>query len=91
MIFRGLIHKQHYLLLIILLSLLLFIFIGMGKRTFDMLYKKSDNEHVETEGFHIVHFASIVILLILVVTGFYMPDDMYTLIMNIAKDFGVRP
>jgi hydrogenase-4 component F len=91
MIFRGLIHEQHYLLLIFLLGLLLFIFIGMGKRTFDMLYKESSGEKVETEGFHIVHFSSVIILLTLIVTGFYMPDDIYALIMTIANDFGARP
>ncbi len=91
MIFQGLIHDGHYFLLAALLGLLLFIFIGMGKRTFAMSYRETTGKTPDTEGFHIIHIASVFILILLVVSGFYIPGDIGNLIMSIANDFGVQP
>lgn len=90
MIFRGLISEGHYVLLAVIMILLFFIFIGMGKRTFDMLYKDPGERQTEPEGFHIVHAASVAIIIILIGTGFYMPEAVQDLIRSIANDFGVR-
>jgi len=72
--------------------LLLFIFINMGKTIFQMLYSKNENEEIllEKEKFEIIHFATIVILILLIAIAVISPEILRDNILNISKDFGIK-
>jgi len=79
-------------ILAITMFLLLFIFINMGKTLFQMLYKKDENENtaVEKERFEIIHFAAIVLLILLIAIAVVSPNILRENIVNISKDFGIK-
>jgi len=78
--------------LYITMFLLLFIFINMGKTIFQMLYSKNENEEIllEKEKFEIIHFATIVILILLIAIAVISPEILRDNILNISKDFGIK-
>ena len=57
-----------------------------------MLYKKDENENiaVEKERFEIIHFAAIVLLILLVAIAVFSPNILHENIVNISKDFGIK-
>jgi hypothetical protein len=44
---------------------------------------------VITEKFEITHFASLALLILLIALGLCMPSQLYTLVVQISKDFGI--
>lgn len=91
-IFEGILFSENPWLLAVVLFLLLFIFINMGKKIFQMLYRKDDNLVVnkEKEKFDISHLVSILLLIILIAIAVFSPDVLSKNILAIAKDFGVK-
>lgn len=91
-IFEGIFISDKPYILFIVLSFMLFIFINMGKIIFSMLYKvESENKiSVDTENFNLIHFAIILLLILLVAIAITSPDIIYHNILNVAKDFNIR-
>ncbi len=89
MIFQGLMSKP--ILLAAVLFFLFFIFVGMSKTVFHMLYTAPPQNHkpIAAEKFEIMHFASLALLLLLIVLGLFMPSQLYTTVVEISKDFGI--
>jgi hydrogenase-4 component F len=89
MIFQGLLSKPF--LLAVVLFLLFFIFVGMSKTVFRMLYTAPPAEQaiVIEDKFEITHFTSLILLVLLIVLGISMPSQLYTLVVQISKDFGI--
>ncbi|MDD8019298.1 MAG: proton-conducting transporter membrane subunit [Bacteroidota bacterium] len=89
MIFQGLMAKP--ILLAAVLFFLFFIFVGMSKTIFQMLYTAPPKEHkpIAVEKFEVIHFASLALLLLLIVLGLFMPSQLYTTVVQISKDFGI--
>jgi len=89
MIFQGLMSKP--ILLAAVLFLLFFIFVGMSKTVFHMLYTAPPPDHkpLPKEKFEIMHFASLALLLLLIILGLFMPAQLYTTVVQISKDFGI--
>jgi hypothetical protein len=71
---------------------MLFIFINMGRALFQMLYRKAEHEVIlkEPERFDITHFASIVLLLAVIVIAVVSPEILREHILSISKDFGIK-
>lgn len=92
MIFEGMLFSDKPWLLAVTMFLLLFIFINMGKTLFQMLYRKNDNEiiSIEKERFEIIHFATIVLLILLIAIAVISPNILHENIINISKDFGIK-
>ena len=90
-IFEGILFSENPWLLAVVMFLLLFIFINMGKKIFQMLYRKDDNLEVnrEPEKFDISHLVSIFLLILLIVIAVFTPDALSKNVFAIAKDFGV--
>jgi hydrogenase-4 component F len=91
-IFEGILFSDKPFVLALVMIFLLFIFINMAKIIFTMLYKKNENEIATTqsERFDIIHLASILLLIILVVIAVSSPEIIYQNILNVGKDFGIR-
>ncbi len=89
MLFQGLMSKPF--LLAAVLFLLFFIFVGMSKTVFHMMYTAPPPNHkpLPQEKFEIMHFASLALLLLLIVLGLFMPSQLYTTVVQISKDFGI--
>jgi hydrogenase-4 component F len=89
LIFQGLMTKP--LLLAAVLFFLFFIFVGMSKTVFQMLYTAPPKNHkpLAVEKFDIVHAASFTLLLLLIVLGLFMPAQLYDTVIQISKDFGI--
>lgn len=92
MIFEGMLFSDKPWLLAVTMFLLLFIFINMGKTLFQMLYRKNDNEiiSIEKERFEIIHFATVVLLILLIAIAVISPNILHENIINISKDFGIK-
>jgi hydrogenase-4 component F len=90
MVFQGLLTKPF--LLAAVLFFLFFIFVGMSKTIFHMLYtaRPTGDAAVIDEKFEITHFASLALLLLLIVLGLWMPAQLYDTVVQISKDFGIR-
>ncbi|PJA99423.1 MAG: hypothetical protein CO128_03670 [Ignavibacteriales bacterium CG_4_9_14_3_um_filter_30_11] len=90
MIFQGILFSDRPWLLAITMFMLLFIFINMGKTIFNMLYGGKENEAItnENESFEVIHFATIVLLILLITIAVISPDILHENILNISKDFG---
>jgi len=73
------------------LFFLFFIFVGMSKTVFHMLYTAPPDGDtlVITEKFEITHFVSLTLLILLVVLGLCIPSQLYSLVVQISKDFGI--
>lgn len=91
-IFEGILFSDKPFVLALVMIFLLFIFINMAKIIFTMLYKKDENEIAanQSERFDIIHLASILLLIILVVIAVSSPEIIYQNILNVGKDFGIR-
>lgn len=91
-IFEGILFSNNSFILVFVMLFLLFIFINMGKIIFTMLYKKDENKNAltQSEGFNIIHLASILLLIILVVIAVSSPEIIYKNILNVGKDFGIK-
>jgi len=91
-IFEGILFSDKPFVLALVMIFLLFIFINMGKIIFTMLYEKDEDEIATTqsERFDIIHLASILLLIILVVIAVSSPEIIYQNILNVGKDFGIR-
>ena len=91
MIFQGLMSRPF--LLAAVLFFLFFIFVGMSKTVFRMLYAApppdADPAEVAPEKFDIMHFASLVLLAALIGLGAGMPGQLFATVVQIAHDFGV--
>ena len=57
-----------------------------------MLYRKDENENivVEKESFEIIHFAAIILLILLIAIAVVSPNILHENIVNISKDFGIK-
>ncbi|HMU44549.1 MAG TPA: proton-conducting transporter membrane subunit [Ignavibacteriaceae bacterium] len=90
-IFEGILFSDKPFVLLLVMVFMLFIFINMGKIVFTMLYKKGNEEVAQTnpEKFDIIHFAAILLLILLVTIAITSPEIIYHNILNVAKDFGV--
>jgi hydrogenase-4 component F len=91
-IFEGILFSDKPFVLALVMIFMLFIFINMGKIIFTMLYKKGDEEtpQTEPEKFDVIHFAAILLLILLATIAVTSPEIIYKNILNIAKDFGIR-
>jgi hydrogenase-4 component F len=89
MIFQGLLTKP--LLLTAVLFFLFFIFVGMSKTVFHMLYTAPSVEQttIISEKFEITHFASLTLLVLLIALGLCMPAQLCDIVAQISKDFGI--
>ena len=90
-IFEGVLFSDRPYLLIIAMVFLIFIFINMGRTVFGMLYRKGPVIHEEKDRFNIFHFASISILVIMVLIAVFNPSALAENINDIANDFGMLP
>ncbi len=91
MIFRGMLFSDKPWILAITMFLLLFIFINMGRTLFQMLYGEKEEKNIqEKESFEIIHFAAIVLLILLIAIGIISPGILQENILSISKDFGIR-
>lgn len=92
MIFRGLAEANRFVLLTVILFVLLFIFIGMSRQTFAMLYGKTEkdlkgeNGSEAKEKFNISHFSALILLLLLALAGLVMPGALSSVINQIAGE-----
>jgi hydrogenase-4 component F len=91
-IFEGILFSDKPFVLVLVMFFMLFIFINMGKIIFTMLYKKGDEDdsQIRPEKFDIIHFAAILLLILLVIIAVTSPEIIYENILNVAKDFGVK-
>ncbi len=91
-IFEGILFSDKPYLLAVVMFFLLFIFVNMGKIIFTMLYKKGDDDKLQSgvEKFELTHFVAIVLLILLVAIAVAAPDKVNLNIIDIAKDFGVK-
>ena len=91
-IFEGILFSQSPAVLFVLMFFLLFIFINMSKIVFRMLYSQNAEavEYSKKEKFGIIHFASIMLLIILIVIAIASPDILQKNIIDISKDFGMN-
>lgn len=89
MIFQAMVASNQYLLLSCVMLFLLFIFIGMSRNVFKMLYKTSDKVKPEETGerLDISHISAAVLLCMLVLTGLFIPQELYRTITEIARSF----
>ena len=89
MIFQGLLSKPF--LLATVLFFLFFIFLGMSKTIFFMLYTAAppSQKKIEPEKFEMMHFASLVLLVVLIALGVFMPSQLYDTVIQISTDFGI--
>jgi hydrogenase-4 component F len=91
MIFQGLMSRPW--LLAVVLFFLFFIFVGMSRTVFGMLYgaapKDAPPPSAVAEKFDIMHFGSIVLLVVLIALGVGMPTQLYATVVQISKDFGI--
>jgi hydrogenase-4 component F len=90
MIFQGLMSKP--IILGVVLFFLFFIFVGMSRTVFQMLYTAAPagaRLPAVSKKFNISHFASLVLLIILIVLGLLMPSQLYETVLRIPKDFGI--
>lgn len=92
MIFEGMLFSDKPWILAVTMFFLLFIFINMGKTLFHMLYRKDESENFpkEKERFEIIHFATIVLLILLIAIAVVSPNILHENIVNISKDFGIK-
>ncbi len=92
MIFEGMLFSGKPWVLVVTMFFMLFIFINMGRALLQMLYRKSEHEVTlkEAERFDITHFASIVLLIAVIVIAVVSPDILREHILNISKDFGIK-
>jgi hydrogenase-4 component F len=92
MIFEGMLFSDKPWLLALIMFLLLFIFINMGKAIFQMLYKKNDTEIPikEKENFDIFHLTTIILLIMLIAIAIISPNVLYDNIYSISNDFGIK-
>lgn len=90
-IFEGILFSDRPYLLIIAMVFLIFIFINMGRTVFCMLYRKGPQRLEEKDSFNIFHFASISILIIMVLLAVFNPSALAAGINDIANDFGMMP
>jgi hydrogenase-4 component F len=90
MIFRGLIEAERYVLLAVILFILLFVFIGMSRQTFSILYGKTDTSSGQKpatdEKFNISHLSAMALLLLLALSGLFMPGSFIGVINQIAGE-----
>lgn len=90
MIFRGLVEAERFILLVVVLFILLFIFIGMSRQTFSILYGKSGSEGEKSpnmdEKFNISHFSALALLLLLALAGLFLPGTLTGVINQIAGE-----
>jgi hydrogenase-4 component F len=93
MIFEAALFDPWMWIFPLLLFFLLFIFIFMGKALFAMLY--DDEDHAapggEKEGFGIMQFAPLAILIMLLALSVSAPALLHDNIQRIAQSFGVSP
>jgi hydrogenase-4 component F len=93
-IFEGMLFSDKPWVLAVTMFLLLFIFINMGRAIFSMLYGKAEDLNLnvpdEKERFGVIHFASIALLIVLILVAVLSPDILRENIMNISKEFGVQ-
>jgi hydrogenase-4 component F len=91
MIFQGLMSKPF--LLAAVLFFLFFIFVGMSKTVFRMLYSARPADaalpEMKREKFDIMHFGSLILLVVLIALGVGMPSQLYATVVQISKDFGI--
>jgi len=68
-----------------------FIFVGMSKTVFHMLYTAPSVEQttIISEKFEITHFASLTLLVLLIALGLCMPAQLCDIVGQISKDFGI--
>ena len=92
MIFEGMLFSGKPWILAVTMFFMLFIFINMGRALFQMLYRKNEHEvePSEAERFDITHFASIVLLILVIVIAVISPDILRQHILSISKDFGIK-
>jgi hydrogenase-4 component F len=92
MIFEGMLFSGKPWVLAVTMFFMLFIFINMARALFRMLYR--ENEHAvaprEAERFDITHFASIVLLILVILIALMSPDILRDHILSISKDFGIK-
>ena len=90
-IFEGVLFSDKPYLLAIIMFFMLFIFINMGKIIFAMLFKKNEDEQLQTgtEQFELAHYIAIILLFMLAAIAIAAPDILQRNIINIAKDFGM--
>ncbi len=92
MIFEGILFSDQPWILAITMFLLLFIFINMGKTICFMLYRKGEltTGEPEKESFSIIHFAAIILLILMIAIAVFSPQVLQENILTISRDFGVK-
>lgn len=86
MIFQGLFEKGHISLLILLLVMLLFVFIGLSRLVFRMLFNPAEeNEQPKCEEkAGLSHYSAAILLCVLAVLGLFMPQELYNTVREIT-------
>lgn len=92
MIFEGMFMSDNYVILAAVMFLMLFIFINMGRTLFKMLYGENTDKNIlaEKENFDIIHFASIILLVLLILIAVLSPEALKKNISGISRDFGIK-
>jgi hydrogenase-4 component F len=91
-IFQGMLFSGRPWVLAATMFFMLFIFINMARIIMRMLYRKDDKLQLPEagEGFNVIHAASLILLLLLVVLALFTPNVVRETIFDIAKNFGVN-
>ncbi len=92
-IFEGLIISNQWFILVAIMFFLLFIFVNMSKKVFEILFKEDDlfsNNYVKKEKFELIHLISIMLLIMLAVIPLSFSNIIYQNILSILNDFGMK-
>jgi len=88
MLLQGLIANNQFVLMTFIIILLLFIFIGMSRNVFRMLYRTTDKStRTFNEHFEFSHLSAIVLLCILAGLGIFIPEPLAKIISDVTRLF----
>lgn len=89
-IFEGVLFSDLPIILAVLMIFLLFIFINMGKVTFNMLYKDCDEPNIieKKDNFDIINIVSVLLIITLIVVSAIANKFLLPNLIQITKAFG---
>ncbi len=89
-IFEGILFSDLPIILFVVMLILIFIFISMGKVTFKMLYEEEDNINLtkDKEGFDIINIVSILLIIMLIAVSGFANQFLLPNLIQITKAFG---
>lgn len=89
-IFEGIFVSDYPLILVFIMFTLLFIFINMGKVTFNMVYKEDEDTKIsdKKDSFDIINVVSVLLIIMLIVVAAVASQFLIPNLVQITKAFG---